>query len=245
MLISILLPQKKGFYVDVGANLPATDSVTKFFYDRGWRGINIEPIPHLYEKLVAARPKDINLNIGIAKTKGVLKLREYQNGYHGWSTFSRSIKNLESRRKQPYKDITVDVEPLEHVFRKHGVKHIDFLKIDVEGMESEVLQSNNWSKWRPEIVVIENTPGKWMDTMKKQGYTVAFFDGLNYYFALSPVNSDVILKDFSKIYTDYAQKELNNAISLSDQILESPENYISNKKIVRTLLAQLKRRIRR
>ena len=81
---------KHGFYVDVGANHPIHDSVTKYFYDRGWRGINIEPNPNIYALLVEDRPRDINLQIGVSNVKGSLKLREYPAG-DGLSTFSEAI----------------------------------------------------------------------------------------------------------------------------------------------------------
>ena len=62
----LLSGKNKGFYVDVGANDPVHDSVTKFFYDRGWSGINIEPINEHYKNLTKERPRDINLQIGVA-----------------------------------------------------------------------------------------------------------------------------------------------------------------------------------
>src|SRR5690349_21423386 len=71
---------KKGFYVDVGANHPDTLSITKIFYDQGWSGVNLEPNRELYNLIAQARPRDINLNIGAADTKGELTLREYPDG---------------------------------------------------------------------------------------------------------------------------------------------------------------------
>jgi len=56
---------KRGFYVDVGANSPDQHSVTRTLYERGWRGINIEPATGFHEQLVAARPDDINLAVAV------------------------------------------------------------------------------------------------------------------------------------------------------------------------------------
>src|SRR5438105_3464493 len=66
---------KNGFYVDVGAWDPTLDSVTKHFYDRGWRGINIEP-GQIFQKLAAERPEDLNLNIAVSDRSGLVELYE-------------------------------------------------------------------------------------------------------------------------------------------------------------------------
>ena len=70
MLHRALRDVKKGFYIDVGANDPVVDSVTKAFYDSGWRGINIEPVKEFYEKLQQDRPDDINLQLAARASKG-------------------------------------------------------------------------------------------------------------------------------------------------------------------------------
>jgi FkbM family methyltransferase len=182
LILTVLLGDvKKGFYVDVGANHPHHDSVTKLFYKQGWHGINIEPIASLHEELDKARSRDLNLNVGVALKKGELVLREYGDGAHGLSTFS---KELIKSREVPfsYTEHRVMVFPLAHIFEQYHVESIDFLKVDVEGFEYEVLKSNDWKKWRPKVVVIENTPGKWPKLMEKIGYKEVFFDGLNRYY---------------------------------------------------------------
>src|SRR4051812_9289860 len=78
---------KDGFYIDVGANDPVHESVTKLFYLKGWRGINIEPSENLHRRLLADRPRDINLKLGVSDHDGELKFREYLLG-DGLSTFS-------------------------------------------------------------------------------------------------------------------------------------------------------------
>lgn len=64
----------KGFYVDIGANDPFTCSVTNYFYQEGWIGINVEPIPEKYKLLVSNRPNDINTNICISSKESMLDL---------------------------------------------------------------------------------------------------------------------------------------------------------------------------
>lgn len=84
ILYCVLKDIEKGFYIDVGANDPEIISVTKAFYDRGWHGINIEPIHAVCAKLVQERPCDINLCIGCGKERGKMDLYERGMG----STFS-------------------------------------------------------------------------------------------------------------------------------------------------------------
>lgn len=178
---------KHGFYVDVGANHPIHDSVTKYFYDRGWRGINIEPNPNIYALLVEDRPRDINLQIGVSNVKGSLKLREYPAG-DGLSTFSEAMKddylNSQSEVTEQHKDYYVDVYNLKEIFAEHQVKSIDFIKVDVEGFEYEVLEGNDWEKYRPKVICIEanHIIRNWRPMLKRNDYRLAFSDGLNEYY---------------------------------------------------------------
>ena len=183
---------KKGFYVDVGAFDPDEDSVTKLFYKEGWNGINIEPQTGQYKKFLKSRKRDINLNIGISSKKGQLKLKIFNSG--GLSTFSESIKskylhapNIDNKE---VKETTVNIETLEHVFDKYAQQTINFMKIDVEGFEYQVLEGNNWDKYRPQVLCIEANyiESDWHKIISKNGYTLVFNDGLNEYFTDNRTN---------------------------------------------------------
>ncbi|AKM80572.1 TPA: FkbM family methyltransferase [Candidatus Saccharibacteria bacterium] len=177
---------QKGCYVDVGANDPNIDSVTKFFYEKGWSGINIEPQLKHYKALTAERPRDITLNIGISEKAGSLKLRQYKGD--GLSTFSGDMMQenslTQSENTDQYEDIIVEVRTLKSVFIECNVSSIQFMKVDVEGYEYEVLSSNDWKKYRPEVICIEANHVKrdWHEIMELNHYKLAFFDGLNEYF---------------------------------------------------------------
>src|SRR5437763_9451230 len=76
MLYRALRDVRQGFYIDVGAQDPVTDSVTKAFYDRGWHGINIEPNDEYFQKLLSERPHDVNLATAVGKETGVVTFYE-------------------------------------------------------------------------------------------------------------------------------------------------------------------------
>src|SRR5436190_9613001 len=80
MLTRLFGDRADGFYVDVGAGGPKRSSVTKWFYDQGWSGINIEPHRELFQALVAARPRDINLDCGIGDSAGHAAFAEMSFG---------------------------------------------------------------------------------------------------------------------------------------------------------------------
>lgn len=199
ILFVLLHKVKDGFYVDIGANDPVIDSVTKFFYDRGWHGINIEPITFLYKQIAKNRERDINLNIAISNKEGTLELREYGHGKHGWSTLSADIKHDHISNKD-YKDYKVRVATLSSIFEKYNVKNIDFLKVDVEGFEYEVLSSNNWKKYKPKVIVVEDTyPEKWLDLLLQVGYQEVYHDGLNRYFVRHDLKDACTMNNYKEV----------------------------------------------
>jgi FkbM family methyltransferase len=177
-----------GFYVDVGAGDPVTDSVTKVFYDAGWSGLNIEPGPQ-YELLKASRPRDINLPLAIATQPGEREMW-ISSPDPGLSSFIRPPEDLLpegftlTRR-------TIQTARLDDVLAEHaGGRHVDFLKIDVEGMEREVLRSFDPEAVRPTIVVVEAispldhrpTHEEWESLLLDAGYVFAAFDGINRFY---------------------------------------------------------------
>ncbi|MGK7958709.1 MAG: FkbM family methyltransferase, partial [Crocosphaera sp.] len=175
-----------GFYIDIGAHHPIYDSVTKAFYDRGWRGINIEPVKEFFDLLQQERPKDINLNIAISNHDSGLTFFELQGS--GFSTLDEETAvNLAQEYGLNLLKYSVKTKPLDEVCKKYVDCPIDFLKIDVEGWEEQVIIGNDWDNFRPSIVIVEATlPGKPVrkttnisDFLQKQGYDFIYFDGLN------------------------------------------------------------------
>lgn len=181
-----------GFYVDVGAAWPVVDSVTKYFYEKGWRGINIEPNPQVFAELVVDRPQDINLQVAIAPEAGEVTLSVFPR-VEGWSTTTDEIRQRHEALGLETKAVQVPAKPLNDILVEHAAsKRIAFIKIDVEGAERGVLESLDLKRWKPGVLVVEATePGSpepshadWEPIIIGQGYKLAQFDGLNRWYAL-------------------------------------------------------------
>lgn len=182
MLIDRLLGYKdSGTYVDIGANDPSKFNNTVRFYNRGWSGINIEPNPMLLERFRSARPRDINLNIGVGSTRS--RLPFFSIDPDTLSTFDRSA--AEDMVKQGFRlSATVDVEvvPLCEVLDEYLVgRPVDFMSIDVEGFEMTVLESNDWDRHRGSIIIIEvnRAADEIQRFMIDHGYVDVFTNGTN------------------------------------------------------------------
>lgn len=149
----------KGFYVDVGAHHPYRFSNTMAFYKRGWRGVNIEPNPEAMKWFKLFRKRDINLNIGIAENSGTLTY--YCFNEPALNGFSKRISEERDNKTQYsiVKTIDVPVKRLDAILEEHlkDSTEIDFFSIDAEGFDLVVLQSNNWDKYRPRYILVEDT----------------------------------------------------------------------------------------
>lgn len=172
--------KNKGFYVDIGANDPNNISVTKKFYERGWRGINVEPSKRMYDKLCQFRPEDINLNNAVG-AGGVVDFYEpnKEEGIVG-STLNSSLPEKDGWDMADMTVSKIQTITLKDVLQKAN-QPIDFMSIDVESYEWEVLKSHDW-KIKPQVMCIE---GKGYDEyLSKFGYKKMFYDGGNSYFKL-------------------------------------------------------------
>jgi FkbM family methyltransferase len=178
----------KGTYVDVGANDPSADSVTRAFYERGWRGINIEPVASLYDVLVKHRPEDVNIRAAAGAAESEMTFYEVPGT--GLSTLDKSIADRHRSQGFTVNETRVVVRSLRSILRETPRPLIHFLKIDVEGWEHAVLQGMDLSSDRPWIVLVEATEPNteiashhmWEPLLLENGYTFVFFDGLNRYY---------------------------------------------------------------
>ncbi len=190
VVLARALPAASGFYVDVGAGHPDISSVTKHFYDLGWHGINIEPRADAIALLEQARPRDVNLQLAVGAFDGSTDLYVVE-GDADLSTIDAD--DIEFLRKRGYEFTveTVPVRTLDSLLDEHGVTTIDFLKIDVEGSEGDVLAGVDLVRWRPRVIVIESirpwsrerSDASWRSILESQHYRERCFDGINLFFA--------------------------------------------------------------
>ncbi len=188
MLYRALGHVRNGFYVDAGANDPVLDSVTKAFYDNGWNGINIEPIYEHFQKLVNERPRDINLNCGTGRAAGEMQF--YHIPGTGLSTAMMTIAREHEEEGWQSAPVTVPIFPMKELLAPYAGHEIHFLKIDVEGMEEDVIAGMDFVKHRPWILIIEAiaplvpvpTHATWEPAVLSAGYEYVYNDGVNRYY---------------------------------------------------------------
>jgi len=146
-----------GFYVDVGAHHPFRFSNTYHFYKRGWRGINIDAMPGSMVSFEKFRSRDINLEFPIASSDQVLTYFSFNepalNGFSEELSRQRHGQNGYLINKE-IKLKTIKLSSLLDEHLSEGTE-IDFLNIDVEGFDLDILISNNWLKYKPRYILIE------------------------------------------------------------------------------------------
>ena len=182
--------QPTGTYVDVGAGHPHEDSVTKLFYDHGWSGVNVEPLHFLHRLLVEHRPRDVNLEMGLSDEYGELTFYVAPPEQYGISTFSADNRAALETQGFSFRPRTVPVGKLTDVLARFPPGEVDFVKIDVEGWERNVLLGADLALHRPKVLVIEAVePGQpsrnsqdWEPLVFEAGYRPTLFDGLNLFF---------------------------------------------------------------
>jgi FkbM family methyltransferase len=188
ILARVLGERQRGFYVDVGASDPVVRSVTKHFYDLGWRGVNLEPVARFHRMLERDRPGDVNLCVALGSSPGALTFFEFEA--EGISTLSPANAEHFTALGYPCERRTVEVVTLAAVCAAHCPGPIDFLKIDVEGWERQVIEGGDWTRFRPRVLLVEATKPnsteptwhEWEPLLLAQGYLFAWFDGLNRFY---------------------------------------------------------------
>ena len=157
ILLRLFGDQRKGFFVDVGSHHPIRFSNTYLFYLRGWSGINIEPNPGIIKEFNRVRPRDINLELAVSNEGN--ELTYYIFNEPALNSFDKEL-SLKRDGSQDYKivnQVQIKTYRLESILDEHlpiGQK-IDYLTIDVEGLDYDVLLSNNWDKYKPTYVLTE------------------------------------------------------------------------------------------
>ncbi|MDI3382365.1 FkbM family methyltransferase [Xenophilus aerolatus] len=190
MLWRALRHVSPGFYIDVGAQSPDTDSVTRAFSQSGWRGINVEPHPVYLEQLKERRPEDINLGVAVGVVAGRLSMSLVDGT--GLSTADAQLMQQHAAAGYTLRQHEVDVLTLAEIWRRHVPEGqpVHFLKVDVEGLEKAVLEGADWVQQRPWIVVVEamlpneqvECHEQWEPLLLDARYEFVYADGLNRFY---------------------------------------------------------------
>jgi FkbM family methyltransferase len=191
MLWRALHHVKNGFYIDVGANHPIDDSVSKAFYEKGWRGIHVEPLSHFVELLKKDRADELVLQAALTDTHISDSCSFYEVlAAPGLSTGDLTIAKRHQEKGFEFRETKVPSLTLADVISQAEERDVHWLKIDVEGMECKVLKGWGISSLRPWIVVIESTlPNtqvethqEWEYLLTSRGYRWVYFDGANRFY---------------------------------------------------------------
>lgn len=236
LLSRLFPPGRPGFYIDAGANDPVVDSVTKHFYDLGWKGINVEPASHPFERLLQQRERDVNLNVGLSDKEGTLAFYEFPAELPGSSTFSLGQAEWHHDSGMPFVEREVPVTTLARICEEHVTGTIDFLTVDTEGHERQVLEGGDWARWRPRVVVVEATQpntlipthGEWEHVLTGADYLFATFDGLNRFYVRKE-DEDLLpaLAAPANVCDDFVPFRYSRAISELRTNLDASERHLA------------------
>ncbi len=191
ILIDRLFRGQIGTFVDIGACHPVIDSNTRFFYERGWRGVNFEPSFSSFQHFLDHRPEDLNLNLAVSDFDGELTFYEVDDhGINGISTLSAEIAEGYRQRGLEVAERRVPVRTIRSLIDTPGIEPPDLLSIDVEGHEAAVIRGMPLDAWRPRVLVVEatlpltTTPSHqdWEPILLAQGYLFAAFNGVNRFY---------------------------------------------------------------
>jgi FkbM family methyltransferase len=182
--------RSEGFYIDIGSGHPVYDNVSFAFYLKGWRGITVEPNPWLSRLSRAVRPRDRHVEALVGKSSGeatFYRVREF----HGLSTMIEGHAQLALQQfGKGAEAITVPLTTLAELCEGQAPASFDFLKVDVEGAEADVLKGGDWRRYRPKVVVAEALApytlapafAEWEAHLAEHGYRYVWFDSLNRYY---------------------------------------------------------------
>jgi FkbM family methyltransferase len=188
-LAQVFAGKTDGFYIDVGAGHPVADNVSFHFYLQGWSGIVVEPQERLCALYEHLRPRDIAASVLIGAESGRAKFHEVDR-LHGFSTTVERHARGAAKFGASFRTSRKFMLTLASLCDAHRAEDIDFLKVDVEGAERDVLAGADWRRFRPKVVLVEAVaPGtmapsheEWEPILSGACYGFAFFDGLNRFY---------------------------------------------------------------
>lgn len=189
-----IIPQ--GRYIDVGAGHPILENVTYALYQRGWRGTNVEPMQNEADLLRAERPEDETVQAAVGATSGSVKLYEAPPENRGATTRNLDFVHRHEADGGAFREFESSQVTLSSLLGAHEPGSVHVVKVDVEGMEADVLEGADLATHRPWVVVVEatepntstSTAHLWESFVLDAGYRCTLFDGLNRFYVRSDLD---------------------------------------------------------
>ena len=181
MVNRIFKNQNKGTYIDIGAYHPFKGSLTYTLFKKGWEGTNIDLSKTSIDLFKMARPKDINVCCAISnKTE---KKTYYQNS-------PINQQNSLIKQNSDQREIEIQAYTLDDLLTSRNIKSPDYLNIDTEGNEMEILEGINFKKFNPKLITIEENnffeisklKNEKIDFMNERNYTLINIIGVTMFF---------------------------------------------------------------
>jgi FkbM family methyltransferase len=178
--------QERGTYIDIGGGHPVAGSVSFWFCQRGWSGVVVEPQGDLALLHQALRPRDQVVQCLIGAGSGERDFHQFDR-WHGLST---TVDAYAKAAGAEFRTTRLQAMSLADLCRTYVRGPIDFLKIDVEGAEAEVVAGGDWDRFRPGIVLLESiapisgepTWQTWEQQLLSKRYRFMLFDTLNRFY---------------------------------------------------------------
>lgn len=180
-----------GFYIDCGAQDPVLESVSLLFYEAGWRGVHVEPSAYYADKLRRLRPDEEVLEVAVGREDGELSFSEIEGT--GLSTADADLAEQHEVAGYLARTRTVPMMRMSSILNRYVDRDIHWLKIDIEGMEHEAIESWVGTTARPWIVVVESISADtlqpnfqlWESSLHGLGYNFVYADMLNRFYIIS------------------------------------------------------------
>ncbi|QEH32409.1 hypothetical protein OJF2_08790 [Aquisphaera giovannonii] len=188
-----LLGDTRGTYLDIGANHPTKANNTYLFYELGWSGVCVEPVPRLAVALARSRPRDLVLELAASDRDGRMTLHE-PAGASGLATLCPGVAHDLERDHYRLASYEVEVRTLRSVAAEWRLGPPDLISLDVEGHERQVLDGTPFDAWRPRVLIIESTvprtqvpsEASWEPPLLRLGYRLHAQVGINRIYSAIP-----------------------------------------------------------
>jgi FkbM family methyltransferase len=149
----------RGYHVDVGAFHPLLLSNTYDFYRKGWRGLCIDANPDMADLFARFRPNDKFIHSAVGAQAGSIEMALFSDGT--FNCLAEHLADVPEQIRNTARRVTVPIQPLSAILAQHNIAQVDLLNVDCEGNDLKVLESNDWKRWRPKVICVEDHADNW------------------------------------------------------------------------------------